>query len=139
MLDYADVIAINKFDKAGALDALMEVRKQYKRNHNLFTAKDEDLPIYGTMASKFGDDGTDKLFEKLLSVIEDKTKISFTHSNGLSKVDGGDGAAIIPPSRIRYLSEISETIRNYDKWVEEQSAIATKLYQIDGVKKMLEK
>ncbi len=139
MLDYADAIAINKFDKAGALDALMEVRKQYKRNHNLFTAKDEELPIYGTMASKFGDDGTDKLFDKLLAVLESKTKISFEHNSNFSKVNGGDGAAIIPPSRVRYLSEISETIRTYDKWVEEQSDIATKLYQLDGVVKIMEK
>jgi isobutyryl-CoA mutase len=139
MLDYADVIAINKFDKAGALDALMEVRKQYKRNHNLFTAKDEDLPIYGTMASKFGDDGTDKLFEKLLSVIEEETKLIFTYNSSLSKVDGGESAAIIPPSRVRYLSEISEIIRSYDKWVEGQSVIATKMYQVDGAIKILTK
>jgi isobutyryl-CoA mutase len=138
MLDYADVIAINKFDKAGALDALMEVRKQYKRNHNLFTAKDEDLPIYGTMASKFGDDGTDKLFEKLIATMENKTAIKFERLNSFSIGEGGDGAAIIPPSRVRYLSEISETIRSYDKWVEEQSAIATKMYQVDGAIKIVE-
>jgi isobutyryl-CoA mutase len=137
MLDYADVIAINKFDKAGALDALMEVRKQYKRSYNLWTAKDEDLPIYGTMASKFGDDGINNLFNHLMQVIKTKTNISFGNSTSLSLGDGGGGAAIIPPSRVRYLSEISETIRNYDKWVEEQSDIATKMYQVDGAIKVL--
>jgi isobutyryl-CoA mutase len=138
MLDYADVIAINKFDKAGALDALMEVRKQYKRNHNLFTAKDEDLPIYSTMASKFGDDGVNKLFIKLLDTLEAKCQIEF----GEEKIKNdlvGNTSGIIPPSRVRYLSEISETIRNYDVWVDEQSAIATKLYQLDGAINILEK
>ena len=72
MLDYADLIAINKFDKAGALDALADVRKQYKRNHKLFTAKDDQLPIIGTMASKFNDDGINHLFELMLDAVEEK-------------------------------------------------------------------
>ena len=75
MLDYADLVCINKFDKAGALDALADVSKQYKRNHQLFTAKDEELPIIGTIASKFNDDGVNHLFELLLKKIEDKTKV----------------------------------------------------------------
>src|SRR5436189_225094 len=70
MLDYADVVCINKFDKAGALDSLSDVRKQYKRNHQLFTAKDESLPIIGTVASKFNDDGVNHLFEMLLKISE---------------------------------------------------------------------
>jgi isobutyryl-CoA mutase len=138
MLDYADVIAINKFDKAGALDALMEVSKQYKRNHNLWEAKDNELPIYGTMASKFGDDGINNLFNHLMDIIKTKTSISFGDSKALPFGEGLGGAAIIPPSRVRYLSEISETIRNYDKWVEEQSAIATKMYQVNGAIKIVE-
>src|SRR5690349_1098133 len=77
MLDYADLICINKFDKAGALDALADVRKQYKRNHQLFTAKDHELPIVGTMASKFNDDGVNHLFELLLKKLETKTKATF--------------------------------------------------------------
>ncbi len=138
MLDYADVIAINKFDKAGALDALMEVRKQYKRNHNLFTAKDEELPIYGTMASKFGDDGVNKLFVHLLAIIEKKYAIDYDTTQLKNDVNGTIGG-IIPPSRVRYLSEIKETIEAYDQWVEEQSAIATKMYQLDGVVKIMDK
>ena len=135
MLDYADVICINKFDKAGALDALQDVRKQYKRNHQKFMAKDNELPIIGTMASKFNDDGVNHLFEMLLKTIETKTATTFgEYSFGeTAKVS----AAIIPASRTRYLSEISETIRNYDKWANEQSEIATKLYQLDGVMKMI--
>ncbi len=125
------LICINKFDKAGALDALADVKKQYKRNHQLFTAKDEDLPIIGTMASKFNDDGVNHLFELLLKKIEAKTKITFGeyHFAETAKVS----QAIIPASRVRYLSEISENNRGYDQLVKDQSAIATKLYQLHGV------
>lgn len=135
MLDYADLICINKFDKAGALDALQDVRKQYKRNHQMFMAKDNELPIIGTMASKFNDEGVNHLFEMLLKSILAKTQTTFGeyHFSETAKVS----SAIIPSNRTRYLSEISETIRNYDTWVNEQSAIATKLYQIDGVLNML--
>ena len=136
MLDYADLVCINKFDKAGALDALADVRKQYKRNHQLFTAKNEDLPIIGTMASKFNDEGVNHLFEKLLQVIETKTSIGFGEYQfaATAKVS----QAIIPASRVRYLSEITATIRDYDQLVKEQSAIATKLYQLHGVLETLQ-
>src|SRR6187401_52239 len=131
MLDYADIVCINKFDKAGALDSLNDVRKQYKRNHQLFTAKDEELPIIGTVASKFNDDGVNHLFKMLLKKIEEKTNISFGKYNfsETAKIT----QAIIPSNRIRYLSEISESNRSYDQLVEEQSAIASKLYQLNGV------
>ena len=75
MLDYADVIGINKFDKAGALDALHDVRKQYKRNHGLWSAKDEELPVVGTIAAQFNDTGVNELFEKLLFSIKEKTGV----------------------------------------------------------------
>jgi isobutyryl-CoA mutase len=135
MLDYADLVCINKFDKAGALDALADVRKQYKRNHQLFTAKDNELPIVGTMASKFNDDGVNNLFELMLKKIGNKTKINFGeyHFAETAKVS----QAIIPSSRVRYLSEISENNRGYDQLVEDQSAIATKLYQLNGAKDAL--
>ncbi len=136
MLDYADVIAINKFDKAGALDAFNDVCKQYKRNHNLFTAKNEDLPIVGTVAAQFNDAGVNKLFALLVKAITVKTGISF----------GDDGIAVtetytsqtqvIPSSRVRYLSEIGRSIKEYDAWVEQQSKLATTLYQLDGVMKL---
>jgi methylmalonyl-CoA mutase len=135
MLDYADVIAINKFDKAGSLDALADVRKQYKRNHQLFTAKDDELPIIGTMASKFNDDGVNHLFELMLKAIEKKTgarfgKIQFNETAKVSQ-------AIIPSSRVRYLSEITTTIREYDQLVEDQAKIASKLYQLHGALEIL--
>ena len=130
MLDYADLVCLNKFDKSGALDALADVKKQYKRNHQLWTAKDDDLPIIGTMASKFNDDGVNRLFELLLKKIKEKTGVYFGeyHFPATAKVS----QAIIPSNRSRYLSEISENNRNYDQLVKEQSAIATKLYQLQG-------
>ncbi len=131
MLDYADLVCINKFDKAGALDSLADVRKQYKRNHGLWTAGDEELPIIGTMASKFNDEGVNHLFELLLKKIEAKTSIVFgTYTFGeTAKVS----SAIIPSGRTRYLSEITENNRNYDQLVRDQAAIATTLYQLQGV------
>jgi methylmalonyl-CoA mutase len=130
MLDYADVIAINKFDKAGALDALADVRKQYKRNHKLFSAKDDELPIVGTMASKFNDSGVNHLFELMLKAIERKTGVDFGkfHFNETAKIS----QAVIPSGRVRYLSEITDNIREYNQLVKDQCAIASKLYQLDG-------
>ena len=130
MLDYADLVCINKFDKAGALDALADVRKQYKRNHQLFTAKDNELPIIGTMASKFNDEGVNYLFELLLKKIETKTKINFGEYHFAETANVSQ--AIIPSNRVRYLSEISENNRGYDQMVNEQATIASKLYQLHG-------
>ncbi len=130
MLDYADVVCINKFDKAGSLDALAEVRKQYKRNHQLFNARDEELPIIGTIASKFNDDGVNHLFSLLLKKVQDKSNISFgeLHFADSAKVS----QSVIPSNRVRYLSEISENNRQYDQLVKDQSDIASKIYQLQG-------
>ncbi|HEY2720720.1 MAG TPA: methylmalonyl-CoA mutase family protein, partial [Chitinophagaceae bacterium] len=130
MLDYADLIAINKFDKAGALDSMADVRKQYKRNHQLFTANDRDLPIIGTIASKFNDDGVNHLFELLVKAVGQKTGVRFGefHFDKTAKIS----QAIIPSSRVRYLSEITSGIREYDQLVNDQAAIASKLYQLHG-------
>ena len=134
MLDYADIVCINKFDKAGALDALHDVRKQFKRNHQLWSTKDEDLPIVGSIAAQFNDIGVNELFEKIVHVVEKKTGINFgkipnvPHSNETTTQ-----SIIIPPKRVRYLSEISEENRKYDAWVKKQSAIATELYQLQGI------
>ena len=131
MLDYADLVCINKFDKAGALDSLADVRKQYKRNHSLWTAKDEELPIIGTMASKFNDEGVNHLFELLLRKIEEKTAVTF--GNYAFGETAKVSSSIIPSGRTRYLSEIAENNRNYDQLVRDQAAIASKLYQLQGV------
>lgn len=134
MLDYADVICINKFDKAGALDALHDVRKQYKRNHNLFMAKDEEIPVIGTIAAQFNDTGVNELFEKLMVIVKKKTGVEFgTITLHPHTKDTSTKSQIIPPKRVRYLSEIAEASRSYDAWVQEQCTIASKLYQLNGV------
>src|SRR5436190_4920625 len=95
MLDYADVVCVNKFDKAGALDALHDVRKQYKRNHGLWTAKDEELPVMGTSANKFNDEGVNKLFNTLLQKLKEKSGIDWGEYK-TSLVTGSMAEAIIP-------------------------------------------
>ena len=130
MLDYADLVCINKFDKAGALDALADVRKQFKRNHQLFTAKDEDLPIVGTMASKFNDEGVNRLFDLMLQKIQAKTGAAFGSYQFSQTASFTE--PVIPPRRVRYLSEISENNRGYDQLVKEQAVIASKLFQLTG-------
>lgn len=134
MLDFADVIALNKFDKRGALDALRDVKKQYRRNHNLWEAKDEELPVFGTIASQFNDPGMNQLYKVIVQTIEKRTGIdmgsTFAAAAGMS-----EKIYIIPPKRVRYLSEISEAIRSYNDNAERQAEIAGKLY---GIKKTLE-
>jgi len=134
MLDYADVICLNKFDKAGALDALHDVRKQYKRNHTLFNAKDEELPVVGTIASQFNDAGVNELFERLMEKVAEKCGVKFSGdiTHHAHTKDTFSQSTIIPPKRVRYLAEIAETISDYDTWVKEQSKIATQLYQLKG-------
>lgn len=130
MLDFADLIAINKSDKRGALDALKYVRKQYRRNHNIWEGLDDDLPVIGSVASQFNDIGTTNLYIHLLDIINKKTASTF-----ISKIEdlltGEKNQEIIPPSRVRYLSEISEQNRNYGETVIKQAEIASKLYALD--------
>lgn len=132
MLDFADVVAINKFDKRGALDAIRDVRKQYKRNHHLFEAKDDDIPVYGTMASQFNDPGMNNLFAALMNKLKEKTNFQFEAKIELT-ASQSEKIYIIPPDRIRYLSEIAEASETYNEWVDKQCTIARKLYQLKGV------
>lgn len=138
MLDYADLVCINKFDKLGAMDALHDIRKQYKRNHQLWDAPDETLPVIGTIAAQFNDAGVNKLFEKLMDVIAKKTGVTF-YSSATQQQQGEtfNRSQIIPPQRSRYLSEIVECIHNYDSWVEKQCGIASALYQLYGAKELI--
>lgn len=129
MLDFADVIALNKFDKRGGLDALRDVKKQYQRNHQLWDKKPEDMPVFGTIASQFNDPGTNRLYKHIIEKIVEKTgaklKSSFEITHEMS-----EKVFVIPPHRTRYLSEISENNRAYDNWVNEQSETAQKLYAV---------
>ena len=138
MLDYADLVVLNKFDKAGAKDALHDIRKQYKRNHGLWNAKDGELPVIGTIASQFNDAGVNELFEKLMGQVNQKASGKFTAVELHPHLkDTANQSTIIPPSRIRYLSEISAQVREYNKLADEQAAIASGLYKLDGVLKDL--
>ena len=129
MLDFADLVAINKFDKRGALDAVRDVKKQYMRNNNLWHIHQDDLPVYGTIASQFNDPGMNTLYKKLMDKLVEKTgadlKSSFEITPKMS-----EKIFVIPPARVRYLSEIAESNRAYNKKVNSQVEVAQKLYGI---------
>ena len=131
MLDFADVIALNKFDKRGALDAIRDVRKQYRRNHNLWDIEEEQIPVFGTIASQFNDPGMNRLYSAVLKIITARTgaplQTNLQHTGEMS-----EKIYIIPPARTRYLSEISETIRRYDQESGAQAKLADDCYQLNG-------
>jgi isobutyryl-CoA mutase len=129
MLDFADVIALNKFDKRGALDALRDVKKQYQRNHQLWDKKPEDMPVFGTIASQFNDPGTNQLYKHIIDTVVAKTGAAL-HSTFEITREMSEKIFVIPPHRTRYLSEISENNRKYDGWVNDQAEVAEKLYAI---------
>ncbi|WP_338733137.1 methylmalonyl-CoA mutase family protein [Mangrovimonas cancribranchiae] len=129
MLDFADLVAINKFDKRGAQDALRDVKKQYMRNHQLWDVKQEDLPVFGTIASQFNDPGMNTLYKAIMDKIVDKTEADLQSTFEISK-EMSEKIFVIPPSRTRYLSEISENNRAYDKTADEQVVVAQKLYGV---------
>lgn len=133
MLDFAHLVAINKFERKGSEDALRHVRKQYQRNHQLFEASPEDMPVYGTIASKFNDDGVTALYHGVLDAMAERTGITWKSAlpRPVRKVTSSR-TIIVPPERVRYLAEISETVRRYRAWVEGQAGIAEKIWQLDG-------
>ncbi len=134
MLDFADLVAVNKLDKRGAEDALRDVRKQYKRNRKLFQVKDDELPVFGTIASQFGDPGMNRLYRAVMGAIAKKTQrdlVSRTVANDAQS----EKIHILPPARVRYLSEISETIREHRAWIEAQAKIAD---AVQGVTRAIE-
>jgi methylmalonyl-CoA mutase len=129
MIDFADIIALNKFDKRGALDALRDVKKQYQRNHNLWEENVEKMPVYGTIASQFNDPGTNELYQVLIKKLNEKTAANFENIiHTIPKIS--EKQFIIPSNRTRYLSEITENNRNYSKTAIQQKEIAQKLYGI---------
>ena len=129
MLDFADVIALNKFDKRGALDALRDVKKQFQRNHKLFDQDPDEMPVYGTIASQFNDPGVNALYATVIQTIQDKTSSDLSTSFDTNQ-ELSEKIYIIPPKRVRYLSEIAENNRSYNDWAKQQSEIAQKLYGI---------
>ena len=129
MLDFADVIALNKFDKRGALDALRDVKKQYQRNHQLWDKKPDDMPVFGTIASQFNDPGTNQLYKQVIDKIVEKTGADLKSTFAITR-EMSEKIFVIPPHRTRYLSEISENNRKFDAWVDQQVAAAEKLHAL---------
>jgi methylmalonyl-CoA mutase len=138
MLDFADLVAINKFDRKGALDALRDVRKQFQRNHQAFSTRLDDLPVYGTIASHFNDDGVTALYHGLLQTLE--ARGLGKRSSRLPKVEGkvsSSPAAMVPPERARHLAEVAETVRGYHRFAREQATVARERQRLRDAKRML--
>ncbi|MBR0567907.1 cobalamin-dependent protein [Azoarcus sp. L1K30] len=125
MLDFADFVAINKFDRKGSEDALRDVRKQYQRNRELFATPTEEMPVFGTMAARFNDDGVTALYQAMLPSL---LKVGLKAKPGKLPVvttrASSQGRAIVPAERIRYLAEIADTVRGYHKHIEQQARVA---------------
>lgn len=132
MLDFADLISLNKFDKRGALDALRDVKKQYQRNHGLWEQKADDMPVYGTIASQFNDPGTNQLYRAIMDTIVERTEVKELASDFEMSKEMSEKVYVIPPNRTRYLSEISENNRSYDEWAMRQIEVADKLYGLQS-------
>jgi isobutyryl-CoA mutase len=129
MLDFADMVALNKFDKRGALDALRDVKKQYQRNHNLWDVNPDEMPVFGTIASQFNDPGMNTLYKKIMDCIVEKTGTDLKSTFQITR-EMSEKIFVIPPHRTRYLSEIAENNRKYDETVLTQVEVAQKLYGI---------
>lgn len=131
MIDYADLIVINKFERKGSEDAKRQVQKQYQRSHQLFDRDVSEMPVFGTIASQFNDPGTNTLFVALVDLINERMGTNWTTT--LQKVDHVEKQnVIIPNERRHYLREIADTIRQYHKRVNEQCEIARRVFQLEG-------
>ena len=138
MLDFADFVAINKFDRKGAADALRDVRKQYQRNRELFKVAPEEMPVYGTIAARFNDDGVTALYQALAAALAGKGLQlgPGTLPQAATRQSTGQNV-IVPSARVRYLAEIAETVRGYHRWAVEQSRIARERQQLRASTRML--
>ncbi|MDW8236490.1 MAG: methylmalonyl-CoA mutase family protein [Bacteroidia bacterium] len=135
MLEYADFVVLNKFDRKGAQDALFAVRKQYQRNFKRFGEPLEAMPVFPTLASQFNDPGVNRFFRALMQAVAQKQPESWEAVAHIPEDTRPLGATmLIPPHRQRYLAEIAETIRSYNQWVEEQAQIAHQLQALQEVK-----
>jgi methylmalonyl-CoA mutase len=140
MLDFADFVAINKFDRKGAEDALRDVRKQFQRNHELFGKKPDDMPVFGTQASRFNDDGVTALYQAILEAL--KAKGLATQPGKLPGVDtkaSSHHRAIVPPERTRYLAEIADTLRGYHRHTAQQALAARERQSLLRARSLFEK
>ncbi len=138
MLDFADFVAINKFDRKGAQDALRDVRKQVQRNKEAWSVSPDEMPVFGTMASRFADDGVTALYQAITPALVkkglklDTGTLTLTSTRASSQTQ-----AIVPASRVRYLAEIADTVRGYHAWANAQARIARERQQLQAVTRLL--
>ncbi len=138
MLDYADLVVVNKFEKRGSEDAVRDVRKQVQRNRGLWEISPDEMPVFGTIASKFNDDGVTALYHAIVETIHAKSGVRF--ESGLDKPLGNTSSSktiIIPPERTRYLSEISEAVHRYHQKTRTQGDILRRIWHLEEVQKVL--
>jgi methylmalonyl-CoA mutase len=138
MLDFADIAVVNKYEKRGGEDAVRDVRKQMQRNRNAFEQAPEEMPVYGTIASKFNDDGVTSLYHGLLDTIAEKTGVAFTsHLPRPSRMVSSSKTIIIPPERTRYLAEIADTVRRYHAHTDAQADTLRRVWHLEETQKAL--
>ena len=139
MLDFADFVAINKFDRKGALDALRDVRKQYQRNRELFSQNTDEMPVFGTMAARFNDDGVTSLYQAMLPALLAKgLKTTKSKLPAVTVKASSEGRAVVPAERIRYLAEIADSVRGYHKHIEQQARVARERQSLKIAKGLFE-
>jgi len=139
MLDFADLAVVNKFEKRGSDDAVQHVRKQVQRNRKAFGQPPEEMPVFGTIASKFNDDGVTALYHALMDTVASKTGVRF--DTRLPRPKGRTSSSktiIIPPERVRYLSEIAEIVRGYHAQTRRQMAALRDSWHLDAAAHALE-
>jgi isobutyryl-CoA mutase len=138
MLDFADFVAINKFDRKGAQDALRDVRKQVQRNKELWGTSPDEMPVFGTMASRFADDGVTALYQAMLPALVAKgLKVELSVLPSVATRASSQTQAIVPGHRARYLAEIADTVRCYHTWANKQARIARERQQLRAARAML--
>jgi len=138
MLDFADIVVVNKFEKRGGEDAVRDVRKQVQRNRNAYEIPPEEMPVYGTIASKFNDDGVTALYHGLLDQIKTKTGVAFTsHLPRPETKISSSKTIIIPPERTRYLAEIAETVRHYHTRTDHQAQALRRVWHLEETARVL--
>jgi len=138
MLDFADVVAINKFDRKGADDAYRDVCKQVQRNHQAFALPPDEMPVFGTIASRFNDDGTTALYQEILNRLVDLgMDLGETHLPRVETRKSTSRSVIVPPERVRYLAEIAACVRDYHAHVRAQVELARERQQLVESRRML--
>jgi methylmalonyl-CoA mutase len=138
MLDFAEFVAINKFDRKGAADALRDVAKQFQRNKEAWTSPTEQMPVFGTMAARFNDDGVTALYQALAPRLRDLgLPLADSRLPQVNTRHSTQQTVIVPSARTRYLAEISDTVRGYKQRVAQQAALAREIQQLRAAARML--